>query len=239
MALYRNIAGIGAGQSDAQALLDAYNASNGKVVSAEASTPVMQVKQAANGAVAAETANIATVTQDSAGDTVVTPSTTPAASADAAPGVKTAPLLLMGIGAGALYLLSRKRGGAMAGKKKKGLLIPALIVGGVAAWWYFSNRKSTQTTPATTSTTDGTAAVDPTAQMRAELAGAYAGQQKQLAAIASADAETLRRWYLIISQYWNTGTSPYTVNVNGQPTTDYNASLGKWWENFATSKGLI
>jgi len=71
------------------------------------------------------------------------------------------------------------------------------------------------------------------------LLGYYAGQEKQTAAINAADSETLRKWYMVYTQFWSVpGSQPYAYDTNGNPTTNWDASLGKWWELYSQSKGF-
>lgn len=234
--LGKNIAGINQGESgvapsDAQLLMAAYNSSDGGVQAAPPLTiPVTQVQTtyptgggSVDGAPSGSnaTANVAVVSADG-----VNSPASPAAGAAAVPlGAKVTPLVIAGLGLGALLLFGGK--GKSVGAKKKSLLFPAAILGGLGLWWYFSKG------------TGSDAAAN--AQMKTDLQTLYATQPKQLAVINSADAETIRRWW-DVSQMWGKNMSSDEIYATGLDGSSYpvarTASLGAWWEQFAKANGL-
>lgn len=233
--LGKNIAGINQGEngvapSDAQLLMAAYNSSDGGVQAAPPLTiPVTQVQTnyptgggSVDGAPSGSnaTANVAVVSADG-----VNSPTSPAAGAAAVPlGAKVTPLVIAGLGLGALLLFGGK--GKSVGAKKKSMLLPVLVAGGLA-WWFFFKGKG------------GTAPAD--AQMKTDLQTLYATQPKQLAVINAADAETIRRWW-DVSQMWGKNMSSDEIYATGLDGSSYpvarTASLGAWWEQFAKDNGL-
>jgi hypothetical protein len=115
--------------------------------------------------------------------------------------------------------------------------------------WYRKYKQGMVSSPAPTTTPNTTGAAAPaTATSPGASASAtdvnkmtlltrYAGQAKQMAVLNSADPETLRRWALVVS-LWNSGANPYGFDLSGNPSTDYNGSIGKWWEGFSTNNNF-
>lgn len=60
---------------------------------------------------------------------------------------------------------------------------------------------------------------------------------KEVAAINSADPETIRLWGVVV-QFWNSGADPYKYDIYGAPTGDYYKSIGEWWESYSARKGF-
>jgi hypothetical protein len=235
MPLGKNIAGViqseyGVTPTDTELLLAAYSRGNVGVQAAPSlSIPVTQVQTnypvsggnvdgASSGSGA--TANVAVVSEDG-----VNSPASPAAGAAAVPLLgKVSPLVVAGLGLGALLLFGGKQ--KSVGAKKKSLLLPVLVAGGLA-WWFFIRGNGANN-----------AAAD--AQMKADLQTQYAGQVKQLALINSADAETIRRWWDLV-QMWNKGMSAaeiYAIGVDGSSPATWENSIGAWWEQFAKSNGI-
>jgi hypothetical protein len=76
-----------------------------------------------------------------------------------APAVDNSALLYLGLGAGALFLLTRKkkRVGAADGEKKKSSMLPLLLVGGAAvAYYFYTQSQNSASAVATVTTTDPT-----------------------------------------------------------------------------------
>lgn len=149
---------------------------------------------------------------------------------------------------GGAYLLSEgttRRAGAV-GKKKGGMLVPVVVVGGIAAWYLLGKKQTTPVvlpppvygSPGGPSGGGGAAPIvtsnDPDVQL---LQSQYAGQQKQLTVISNADPVTIANWARIV-RIWQLGVNPYNYDLNGTLTTDYNGSVGKWWENFSAAQGF-
>lgn len=140
-------------------------------------------------------------------------------------------LLLGGAAITLGYLVANAGRVRTIGAKKRKFLVPALVIGGLAAAWYFMSGTASPAAPEADS--------QETATQRANLLNYYSAQPKASAVVAGADAETLRRWFLLVSEYWAVpGSNPYLVDVNNQPTLNWDGSLGKWWENFKSQNGI-
>lgn len=153
--LGKNIAGVvqqeyGVSPSASEILLSAYNSGGGSVQAAPPlSIPVTQVQTnypVGGGNVdgtpygSQATANIAVVSEDG----VNTPAS-PAAGAAAVPlAGKVSPLVIAGVGLGALLLFGGKK--KSVGGHKKSMLLPIAIAGGLA-WWFFFRDKGSAANP--------------------------------------------------------------------------------------------
>jgi len=160
------------------------------------------------------------------------------ATVDTAPvggGIDTKALLWVGAGIGTAWLLSRSDR-SVSGPKNQNWLVPALILAAGAGWYFFGD-KLTSAPPATGDTTPSGGAASGAEAQRQALQVQYNGQPKQLAVIATADAETLRRWSLVYGMWVRNATTAelYGVGVDGITPARWDDSLGKWWENFAAA----
>lgn len=188
-------------------------------------------------------------------DVVPTPSPAPPLPAPA----KT-PWLWIIAALGGAYLLfkdSPKRAG-VSGKGQKSLMVPVLVVGGVGALYLLNKKQQAAATttiapgtaPANTTTTNtgtgGAPVPVDTDPNRTMLLAQYASQPTQLGTLQTADAETIRRWAAVVGM-WNAGWPAekiYSTSVDGvtplcggnmcsNNSSQWNNSIGKWWENFS------
>lgn len=159
------------------------------------------------------------------------------------------PIIAAGVGLGAALLFIHNDPQRAGSVGKIGTVPKIALVGGGLAALYFLLRAK----PVPTAIAPGTAPVQSTNpilqtpsqqtastegnQQRKQLLAIYAGKPNDVAAVNAVSDDVIRKWSLLMN-IWQQGGDGYKFDLNGNPSTNYDGSLGKWYEGLAAQYNL-